>query len=170
MPPPPPLLALLLAPLLAAAEAPDPARAWAVWHWGGAASLEPAQVQALRTAGCDRVWRWVALIEAGPRRSRRGGALAGADELPWEACVRVDAACTPLLERDGGASLWPLITAEPGAAGLQIDWDVPVRLLPQYAGWLSGLRHRLPPGTPLACTALLSWLDAPGFAAVAAAV
>jgi hypothetical protein len=150
---------------------------WALWQWGSACRLDPEEARALREAGCDRVWRWVALIEAsgnGARRLRRGGAVTGLESLPWEACIRIDPSCTPLLERDGGADLWPLVgealTAAPGSAGVQIDWDVPTRLLPRYATWLGGLRQRLPKSTPLSCTALLTWLDSPGFLQVANAV
>src|SRR6185295_16809397 len=105
--------------------------------------------QAMRDAGCDRVWRWIASIEVtakGVQRVKRGGIVTGLEALPWEACVRVEPACTPLLSRDGGAAVWPLVVDAfanaPGAVGLQIDWDVPERLLPLYAAWLDGLRQR----------------------------
>lgn len=52
---------------------------------------------------------------------------------------------------------------------VQIDYDCPERLLGQYAKVLGALRVTLD-GCPLEITALPSWLDAPGFAALLAAV
>ena len=41
--------------------------------------------------------------------------------------------------------------------GLQLDFDVPTRLLPQYAEVLRGLRVLLPPNTKLSITGLPTW-------------
>jgi hypothetical protein len=62
--------------------------------------------------------------------------------------------------------------AQARAAGVritevQIDFDCPTRLLPEYARWLAQLRTL---GVPLGITALPSWLDADGFDDVLLAV
>lgn len=44
-------------------------------------------------------------------------------------------------------------------AGLQVDIDVPTRLLPRYAKTLRALRARLQPGTQLSITGLPTWMD-----------
>src|SRR5262245_47906780 len=50
---------------------------------------------------------------------------------------------------DGGASL----------AGLQLDLDVPTRLLPRYATILRAVHQRLPAGHALSITGLPAWMD-----------
>lgn len=47
--------------------------------------------------------------------------------------------------------------------GVQVDLDCPTRLLPLYAEALHALRARIPAGTELSTTTLLTWLDAPAF-------
>lgn len=44
-------------------------------------------------------------------------------------------------------------------AGLQLDLDVPTRLLPRYAELLRRLREQLPPDTALSITGLPTWAD-----------
>jgi hypothetical protein len=44
-------------------------------------------------------------------------------------------------------------------AGLQLDLDVPTRLLPRYAQLLAAIRRLLPAGIQLSITGLPSWLD-----------
>jgi hypothetical protein len=44
--------------------------------------------------------------------------------------------------------------------GVQLDFDIPTRLLPEYAGLLRTLRSRLPTGTELSITGLPTWLEA----------
>ncbi len=53
-------------------------------------------------------------------------------------------------------------------AGLQLDIDVPLRLLPRYQQTLRLLRQRLPQGTPLSITGLPAWFESPALAAVLA--
>lgn len=55
-------------------------------------------------------------------------------------------------------------------AGLQLDFDVPTRLLPRYAQILRFVRAHLPPGTKLSVTGLPTWIDAPQIEEVLAAV
>jgi hypothetical protein len=53
--------------------------------------------------------------------------------------------------------------------GVQLDIDVPTRLLPRYARVLRGLRPQLPTGTQLSITGLPTWMDSPALADVLAA-
>lgn len=53
--------------------------------------------------------------------------------------------------------------------GIQLDLDMPVRLLPRYQQMLEALRSRLPSGMALSLTGLPSWLDSPQLAGVLAA-
>ncbi|HEY2971809.1 MAG TPA: DUF3142 domain-containing protein [Pyrinomonadaceae bacterium] len=46
-------------------------------------------------------------------------------------------------------------------AGLQIDIDVPTRLLPRYAKTLRAVHARLPPRIQLSITGLPTWMDSP---------
>ncbi|MCA1613483.1 MAG: DUF3142 domain-containing protein [Acidobacteria bacterium] len=46
-------------------------------------------------------------------------------------------------------------------AGLQLDLDVPTRLLPRYAALLRDLRPRLPRGASLSITGLPTWMGSP---------
>ena len=55
-------------------------------------------------------------------------------------------------------------------AGLQLDFDAPTRLLPQYAQTLQRLRTLLPPDTKLSITGLPTWANARDLKAVLAAV
>ncbi len=57
-----------------------------------------------------------------------------------------------------------------GVAGLQLDFDVPTRLLPKYAEILKALREQLPPNTKLSITGLPTWAAAESIQAVLAAV
>jgi hypothetical protein len=51
-------------------------------------------------------------------------------------------------------------------AGLQVDIDVPTRLLPRYATTLRALRARLPPGIQLSITGLPTWMESPALSGV----
>lgn len=55
-------------------------------------------------------------------------------------------------------------------AGLQLDLDVPTRLLPRYAALLAELRQRLAPNTKLSITGLPTWANHHELDAVLAAV
>lgn len=44
-------------------------------------------------------------------------------------------------------------------AGLQLDIDVPTRLLPRYTRLLQAVRERLPPSTKLSITGLPTWME-----------
>lgn len=55
-------------------------------------------------------------------------------------------------------------------AGLQLDFDVPTRLLPRYAQMLRLVRAHLPPRARLSITGLPTWIDAPQIEEVLAAV
>lgn len=57
-----------------------------------------------------------------------------------------------------------------GVAGLQLDLDVPTRLLPRYAELLRTLRPALPPGTQLSVTGLPTWMNSPALPALLDAV
>ncbi|MFL6227480.1 MAG: DUF3142 domain-containing protein [Pyrinomonadaceae bacterium] len=54
--------------------------------------------------------------------------------------------------------------------GLQLDLDVPTRLLPRYAGLLRALREKLQQGTRLSVTGLTTWMSSRSLAALLAAV
>lgn len=54
--------------------------------------------------------------------------------------------------------------------GLQLDFDAPTRLLPQYAQLLQRLRELLPPNTKLSITGLPTWASSRDLKAVLAAV
>ena len=54
--------------------------------------------------------------------------------------------------------------------GLQLDLDVPTRLLPRYAGLLTILRARLPRDARLSVTGLPTWMESRALADVLAAV
>ena len=54
--------------------------------------------------------------------------------------------------------------------GLQLDFDAPTRLLPQYAQTLRHLRALLPPHTKLSITGLPTWANSRDIKAVLAAV
>lgn len=51
-------------------------------------------------------------------------------------------------------------------AGLQVDIDVPTRLLARYAKALSALRNQLPASTKLSITGLSTWMDSPALSSV----
>jgi hypothetical protein len=55
-------------------------------------------------------------------------------------------------------------------ADLQLDLDVPARLLPQYRQLLESVRNQTPPHTRLSVTGLQWWMDAPALAETLAAV
>lgn len=66
---------------------------------------------------------------------------------------------------------WERLACGPGAlAGVQLDLDVPVRLLPRYRLVLVALRQRLPPGLKLSITGLPAWMEAPALREVLATV
>jgi hypothetical protein len=50
--------------------------------------------------------------------------------------------------------------------GLQVDIDVPTRLLPRYATTLHALRARLPQETQLSITGLPTWMESPSLSSV----
>jgi hypothetical protein len=54
-------------------------------------------------------------------------------------------------------------------AGVQLDIDVPTRLLPKYEQFLGAIRERLPKGAILSITGLATWMNSPEVARVVAA-
>lgn len=55
-------------------------------------------------------------------------------------------------------------------AGVQLDFDVPTRLLARYAALLNALRQRLPEGTRLSITGLPTWMASADLGSALAAV
>ncbi|HMG37287.1 MAG TPA: DUF3142 domain-containing protein [Blastocatellia bacterium] len=46
-------------------------------------------------------------------------------------------------------------------SGVQVDWDIPTRLLPKFGEFLAQLRKRLSPGCKLSITGLPTWMSSP---------
>lgn len=165
------VLLLLVAVLgLSAGEAPD----IQVWHWSGPRTLAPDEETALAGIPVATILEWsgrVSVHHHKPVFTNHGGQVTGLAKAKRWAVVRIDSDCTPLL-RDKPDALVAVIAKQlrKGAVGLQIDCDVPTKLLVDYADFLIALRQALPPRTGLACTGLLSWLDDPALVKVVAAV
>ena len=165
------VLLLMLAVLsLSAGEAPD----IQVWHWSGPRTLAPAEEAALSSLPVATILEWSGRVSVQHRKpvfTNHGGQVTGLVTVKRWAVVRIDADCTPLM-RDQPDALVVLVAKHlrPGVVGLQIDCDVPTKRLVDYADFLIALRQALPPGTGLACTGLLSWLDDSALAKVVAAV
>lgn len=68
------------------------------------------------------------------------------------------------------ADLARATTTQAQIVGLQLDFDAPTRLLPQYAALLHKLRTRLPATTQLSITGLPTWANARDLHAVLTAV
>jgi hypothetical protein len=148
------------------------------WHWSKQrvlASEEAADLAALPT---DAICWWIGVItaeEGTPTFHPRGGRLSGNGGVKEWAVLRLEPSCTQLLDKMDRRILDAVLTAwrrvqSTATGGLQIDWDVPSRLLSRYASFLSQLRHSLPESVGLSCTGLVSWLDAPGIDEVVRAV
>ncbi len=145
------------------------------WSWAPGHTLDANARAALARSGCNRIYALRGRVMAtatGVRIAPRGGAVAAGAGVADHAVYRIAGDCTPLLERGATPALIDalLATLPTSAAGIQIDWDVPTRLLPDYAAFLRTLHRRLPRDRELSCTALLCWLDAPGIDALTGAV
>ncbi len=145
------------------------------WSWAPGHTLDAGSRATLMRSGCTRIYALRARLtvtDTGVRILPRGGAVAAGPAIADHAVFRVASDCTPLLERGATAALHDALLGAPGAhtAGIQLDWDVPTRLLPQYAAFLRELHRALPQNCELSCTALLCWLDAHGIEALAGAV
>lgn len=151
-----------------------------VWNWTTTRRLASDEAADLVAMSTQAVCWWCGSVEregGAPRFHVRGGRLLGGSALQEWPVIRVEPSCSPLLETAPDEIAAAVLIGWQRAqvvgmqmAGLQIDWDVPSRLLPSYARFLERLRAALPHGTGLSCTGLVTWLDAPGIAAVARAV
>lgn len=133
------------------------------------------EASSLAILGCDRLWSWrgdILLTRDGLRLHERGGPVEAPDGLAVHRLVRIDDSCTPLLEDGRTTELAGLLLAAvpADAPGLQLDWDVPTRLLPCYASFLRDLHRCLGTQRELWITALPTWLDDPGMRLVAEVV
>ena len=139
------------------------------WQWGAERALTRDELTDLAALPVDGICWWsgsIAMEGGSPRFHPRGGQLKGASQIPRWVVVRIEPSCNPLLGKDvAGLRQEVLLGLQRGSAtgpirGLQIDWDVPSRLLREYADFLKDLRHDLPATTNLSCTGLVTWLDA----------
>jgi hypothetical protein len=151
-----------------------------VWNWTATRRLTGEEAQELGQLPLQAVCRWCGTIDAedgAPVFHTRGGRLLGGPRCEEWPVIRIQPGCAHFLDQAPAQIAaavmtgWRLSQVEGVAmAGVQIDWDVPSRLLPAYADLLLRVRALLPRGVGLSCTGLVTWLDAPGIARVAAAV
>jgi hypothetical protein len=149
------------------------------WHWNERRGLEQNEFADLSLLPADAIcwWSGVVTVESGqPRFHPRGGRLSGWINAKEWAVIRVEPSCSQLLGKGDQAieaailSGWRRVESGIKSGGLQIDWDVPSRLLPAYATFLSRLRKEIPKRIGLSCTGLVTWLDEPGIEQVVSAV
>ncbi|MDA3962804.1 MAG: DUF3142 domain-containing protein [Planctomycetota bacterium] len=142
------------------------------WHWNRGRSLSAREVDQLQRLQVDLIGYWAGSIVRGAQGLRfetRGGAVAGSDAIARCAVLRIDDSChAALASTEQAAELVALIKRHcTDERALQIDWDVPHRLLPDYARLLRAVRTaRGPEAGALSATCLVSDLTQPGFAAV----
>lgn len=167
------------APASAATSSPSAPWSLSAYRWQGDRAAD-TQLRAALPALQAADWRldeWRATITSGDNGLQwvgRGGVisgLVGADSPPRHLVIRLEPSATLWLESEPMALQQAVLAAwrarrHPHDVAIQIDWDVPERLLKQYAEWLHDLRDLLPADCGLSCTGLVAWLDRPGLVAV----
>jgi hypothetical protein len=150
------------------------------WNWSAGRVLDREEEADLAALPTQAICSWCGVVTDADGHlayHRRAGRITGCPQYQeWEV-VRIEPSCKGLLTGNDAALLSILQTewlarqaSQPAATGLQIDWDVPTRLLSHYAGFLRRLRLRLPAHTGLSCTGLVTWLDSPDLQIVVRAV
>lgn len=174
-------LALLTGGVLAFSMTYEPTpRAWAVadvpvafWAWRADAPTTDEIAQARRATDMRTLFLRAGQIDLQAGKPSRVRAVQGA--LPSDIEIHLVYNATPeMLENFGRADTLALARllaetfardcarAEKDAAqvvGLQLDFDVPTRLLTRYSELLRHLRAQLPPATQLSITGLPTWLN-----------
>jgi len=135
-----------------------------IWHWSSGRTLSDAERADLTALPVATFMQWagsIDLVNGIPKWNSRGGAVRGLDAVPRWSVMRIEVRCLPLLGTPAVDALVALVIQKvpPGSAGLQIDCDSPIRLLPAYGNFLAAVRKRLPPNMGFSCTGLLSWLS-----------
>lgn len=152
----------------------------AFWEWSGRSRLDGDVESDLRSLGCRTLYAWCGSVE---RRDEGGFTWlqrGGVPDVPADIDLHLVVRCEASVATRLGGDLSELATiiadgirARAGTrsiAGVQLDADVPVRLLDSYAGLLRAVRSRLPADWQVGSTMLLSWRRSDDLAAVAAAV
>ncbi len=157
------------APVTASPLPPAPEPDVQLWQWSSAKTLSGDEVRELNALPVAAFMQWIGsidLVAGAPRFAARGGAVRGLATVPRWSVIRIEVRCLPLLGTAQAVQLAALVASrvQPGCTGLQLDVDVPLRLLPAYGAFLTEVRQRLPDGTGLACTGLVSWLSSPDLA------
>ena len=131
--------------------------------------IERAQLAQLEAWRLDE-WRADIVVDGGggaPIARTRGAYAELGSQAQRQAVIRVHPQCNALLADNPSAMMEAVLDGYLAAGGphtvcladhydgLQIDWDVPERLLPAYADWLTVLRQRLPSEEALTVTGLV---------------
>ncbi len=144
-----------------------------IWYWHTPYRLTDNDAKQLRELGIGRVY--VRAATFGLKNAKVIAQLpqdfqSGTEGLPLVLVFNGTAALAGRLDqlplRDAAHAMAEVIaetraraeTASAQVVGVQLDVDVPTRLVPTYARLLVALRKELPKGTELSATALTTWL------------
>jgi hypothetical protein len=165
-------------------------RAWAVaevpiafWTWHSSAPAQADVQRAIDAAGARTLFIRAGQIDFDGNAVRRIRAVRG--RFPVGVEIHLVYNATPDLlsqiERLDSAAFTSEVARSYEAdaerarrdgaqvAGVQLDIDVPTRLLPKYEQFLGAMRERLPNWTILSITGLATWMNSPEAAGVVAA-
>jgi hypothetical protein len=155
----------------------------AFWSWRSETPSETDVNEAVRQTGAKTLFLRAGQIDCELRKLRRIRRVTGPIPVnieihlvynatrsflkEFERISAVDASCTVLSAF--AADLDLAKTDHAHVVGLQLDFDVPTRLLRRYAAVLQNIRAQLPNEMQLSITGLPTWLDSPALVEVLAA-
>ena len=156
----------------------------AFWSWRTQAPAQAEVERAARETGARTLFLRAGQMDAGAGGVARVRAVSGVMprgvelHLVYNATPRLLAEFGRVDETALAASFVETFRADSSraerdgakAAGLQLDVDVPTRLLPRYARVLRGVRAGLPAGVRLSVTGLTTWIGSSGLSEVLDAV
>lgn len=148
-----------------------------LWYWRQPFDLTKQQLDQLQRAGVRRLFVNAGHLDTAAVHAKQSWLTSGRPLKVWLTFwMRREfiAKFGKLQPRETGERLAELITAGVArarahsveVAGVQLDFDVPTRLLDNYAELLRGVRAKLPRGTGLAITTLPTYLSSPSFSRV----
>lgn len=156
----------------------------AFWHWRNETPHSETVAHAARQARAQTLFLRAGQFDYDANGLRRIRAASGRvpDALPLHLTYNATRMLLAAFERLDESALASLIVetfradvrraASDGArvVGVQLDIDVPTRLLPRYTRLLRAVRGQLPPGVQLSITGLPTWMDSPALTETLAAV
>lgn len=156
----------------------------AFWSWRGETPSQAEVERAAAETGARTLFLRAGQLDLKARRVERVRAVGGAMprgvelHLVYNATPRLLSEFGRVDEKELGAAFAGTFRADAAraardgarVAGLQLDVDVPTRLLDRYGRVLRETRSALPPGVKLSVTGLPTWMESGGLAGVLAEV